>query len=64
MVAAVVLAIAGSTGYYLFAAKQKKEQQRRVAELVADTTAIYDRRPEAAKRDASRSSAADAWAKP
>ena len=39
MVAAVVLAIAGSTGYYLFAAKQKKEQQRRVAELVADTTA-------------------------
>ena len=38
VVAAVVLAIAGSTGYYLFAAKQKKEQQRRVAELVADTT--------------------------
>ena len=39
IVAALVLAIAGGTGYYLFAAKQKKEQQRRVAELVADTTA-------------------------
>ena len=39
IVAALVLAIAGGTGYYLYAAKQKKEQQRRVAELVADTTA-------------------------
>jgi hypothetical protein len=39
VVAAVVLGIAGSTGYYLYAAKQKKEQQKRVAELVADTTA-------------------------
>ena len=39
IVAVVVLAIAGGTGYTLFAAKQKKDQQRRVAELVADTTA-------------------------
>lgn len=39
VVAVVVLAIAGGTGYYLFAQKQKKEQQRKVAELVADTTA-------------------------
>ena len=40
VVAAVVLAIAGGTGYYLYAAKQKKEQQRKVAELVADTTGL------------------------
>jgi hypothetical protein len=40
IVAAVVLAIAGGTGYYLYAAKQKKEQQRKVAELVADTTGL------------------------
>jgi len=38
VVAAVVLGIAGGTGYYLYAAKQKKDQQRRVAELLADTT--------------------------
>ena len=38
IVVALVLAIAGGTGYYLYASKQKKEQQRRVAELVADTT--------------------------
>ena len=38
VIVALVLAIAGGTGYYLYAAKQKKEQQRRVAELVADTT--------------------------
>ena len=39
IIAAVVLAIAGTTGYSIFAAKQKREQQRRVAELLADTTA-------------------------
>lgn len=39
IVAAVVLAISAGTGYYLYASKQKKEQQRKVAELVADTTA-------------------------
>src|SRR5262245_35379716 len=38
VVAAVALAIAGGTGYYLYASKQKKAQQARVAELVADTT--------------------------
>jgi hypothetical protein len=38
LVAAVVLAIAGGTAYYLYASKQKEAQQRRVAELVADTT--------------------------
>jgi len=39
VVAAVVLAIAGSTGYYLYVEKQKKEQQRAVAALLGDTTA-------------------------
>ena len=39
VIAALALAIAGGTGYYLYASKQKREQQRRVAELVADTTA-------------------------
>jgi hypothetical protein len=39
VVAAVALAIAGGTGYYLYVEKQREEQQRRVAELVADTTA-------------------------
>ena len=39
IVAAVALAIAGTTGYSMYAAKQKREQQRRVAELLADTTA-------------------------
>ena len=38
IIVALVLAIVGGTGYYLYASKQKKEQQRRVAELVADTT--------------------------
>src|SRR6185295_12348354 len=40
IVAAVVLAVAGGTGYYLYAEKAKKEQQRKVAELVADTTGL------------------------
>ena len=40
VVAAVVLGVAGSTGYYMYAAKQKQAQQKRVAELVADTTAL------------------------
>jgi hypothetical protein len=40
VVAALALAIAGGTGYYLYAAKQKREQQRRVAELLADTTTL------------------------
>ncbi|HEV3008380.1 MAG TPA: hypothetical protein VGX52_05045 [Burkholderiales bacterium] len=39
VIAAVVLAIAGSTGYALYADKQKKEQQRAVAALLGDTTA-------------------------
>jgi len=39
VVAAVVLAIAGATGYYLYAGKQKKEQQRAVVALLGDTTA-------------------------
>lgn len=39
IIAAVVLAIAGSTGYHLYAEKQKKEQQRAVAALLGDTTA-------------------------
>jgi hypothetical protein len=38
VVAAVVLAIAGATGYYLHAEKQKKEQRRAVAALLGDTT--------------------------
>ena len=39
IVAAVVLAIAGGTGYYLYVEKQKREQQRAVAALLVDTTA-------------------------
>jgi hypothetical protein len=39
IVAVVVLAIAASTGYALYAAKQKREQQRAVATLLGDTTA-------------------------
>jgi hypothetical protein len=38
VVAALVLAIAGGTGYWLYAAKQKKEQQRALAALLGDTT--------------------------
>ena len=38
IVATVALGIASTTGYYLYAGKQKKDQQRRVAELLADTT--------------------------
>jgi hypothetical protein len=38
VVAAVVLAIAGSTAYYLYASKQKREQQRQVTALLAETT--------------------------
>src|SRR5918995_6613361 len=40
VIAALALAIAGGTGYYLYAGKQKREQQRRVAELLADTTTL------------------------
>jgi hypothetical protein len=39
IIAAVVLAIAGATGYWGYAAKQKKQQQRAVAALLGDTTA-------------------------
>ena len=38
IVAAVVLAIAGGTGYYLFVEKQKREQRRAVTALLGDTT--------------------------
>jgi hypothetical protein len=38
VVAALVLAIAGGTGYWLYAQKQKKEQQRLVVALLGDTT--------------------------
>jgi hypothetical protein len=38
VVAAVVLAIAGGTGYWLFVEKQKKEQRRAVVALLGDTT--------------------------
>jgi len=38
VVAAVVLAVAGSTAYYLFTSKQKREQQRQVTALLAETT--------------------------
>jgi hypothetical protein len=39
VVAALVLAIAGGTAYWLYAEKQKKEQQRAVIALLGDTTA-------------------------
>jgi hypothetical protein len=38
VVAVLVLAMAGGTGYYLYAQKQKREQQRAVTALVSDTT--------------------------
>lgn len=38
VVAAVVLAIAGGMGYWLYAEKQKKEQERLVVRLLGDTT--------------------------
>ena len=38
VVAAVVLAIAGGTGYWLYAEKERNEQRRLVAELLGDTT--------------------------
>lgn len=38
IIAAVALAIAAATGYGLYAAKQKKEQQRAIAALLGDTT--------------------------
>jgi hypothetical protein len=38
IIAAVVLAIAGGTAYWLYAEKQKKEQQRALAALLGDTT--------------------------
>lgn len=38
VVAVLVLAMAGGTGYYLYAEKQKREQQRALAALVKDTT--------------------------
>ena len=38
VVAAVVLAIAGSTGYWLYVEKQKKEQQSLVVALLGETT--------------------------
>lgn len=40
IVAAVVLALAGEIGYSIYVGKQKKEQQRKVTELVADTTTL------------------------
>jgi hypothetical protein len=39
IVAVVVLAIAGGTGYWLYAEKQKREQRRQVIALLQDTTA-------------------------
>ena len=36
---AVVIAIAGGTGYYLWVEKQRKDERRNVTALVADTTA-------------------------
>jgi hypothetical protein len=39
VVAAVVLAIAGATGYYLYAEKQKRDQRAAVAALLGETTA-------------------------
>jgi hypothetical protein len=38
LVAAVALAIAGSTAYYLYAEKQKRAQQRQVVALLGETT--------------------------
>jgi hypothetical protein len=38
VVAAIVLAITGSTAYYMVAAKQKRDQQRAIALLLGDTT--------------------------
>ena len=38
VVAAVVLAIAGGTGYWLYAEKERNDQRRLVAELLGDTT--------------------------
>lgn len=38
IIVAVVLAIAGGTGYWLYAGKQKTEQERLVAGLLGDTT--------------------------
>lgn len=39
IVSAVVVAIAAATGYALYAANQKREQQRAIAALLGDTTA-------------------------
>ena len=39
VVALLVLAIAGGTGYYLWVEKQRKDERRNVAALLADTTA-------------------------
>jgi hypothetical protein len=39
IIAVLVLAIAGGTGYWLYAEKQRKEQRRQVLALVQDTTA-------------------------
>jgi hypothetical protein len=39
VVAVLALAIAGATGYWIYAENQKKEQQRAVAQLLGDTTA-------------------------
>jgi hypothetical protein len=39
VIAVLVLAIAGGTGYWLYADKQRKEQRRQVIALLQDTTA-------------------------
>jgi len=39
VIAAVVLAIAGGTGYWLYVEKQKKDERRALAALLGDTTA-------------------------
>jgi len=39
IIAAIVLAIAGGTGYYLHVEKQKKDQRRAIVALLGDTTA-------------------------
>ena len=44
VVAAVVLAIAGSTGYWLYVEKQKKEQQSLVVALPARPRSSCGRR--------------------